>query len=71
MPYINLVKVMPRCRVEYETGDEWDEGSKSYSSYNITYQLQDIRLNAERSELHPLEVKVGMGINLRPVASGG
>ncbi|KAJ7898421.1 hypothetical protein B0H13DRAFT_807012 [Mycena leptocephala] len=62
-------KVMPRCRVEYETGDEWDEGSKSYSSYNITYQLQDIRLNAERSELHPLEVKVGMGINLRPAGS--
>ncbi|KAJ6589589.1 hypothetical protein B0H19DRAFT_239316 [Mycena capillaripes] len=62
-------KVMPRCRVSYETGDEWDEGHKSYSSYNIAYQPQDMRLDAERSEFHPLEVKVGMGINLRPAGS--
>jgi hypothetical protein len=68
---MNLVKVMPRCHVDYETGDEWDEGSKSYSSFNIVYQLQDIRLDAERSELRPLEVKVGMGINLRSAVSRG
>jgi hypothetical protein len=57
--------------VDYETGDEWDEDNKSYSSYNIVYQVQDIRLDTERREFHPLEVKVGMGINLRPAASGG
>jgi hypothetical protein len=68
---MNLIKVMPRCHVDYERGDEWDEGSKSYSSFNIVYQLQDIRLDAERSELRPLEVKVGMGINLRPAVSRG
>ncbi|KAJ7831882.1 hypothetical protein B0H13DRAFT_245728 [Mycena leptocephala] len=62
-------KVMPRCRVNYETGDEWDEGNKSYSSYNVTYQLQDIGLDVEQSESHPLEVRVGMGINLRPPGS--
>ncbi|KAJ7245671.1 hypothetical protein B0H12DRAFT_783486 [Mycena haematopus] len=58
-------KVMPRCCVDYEPGDEWDEGHKSYSSYNIAFQRQDMRLEADRPE-HPLEVKVGMGINLRP-----
>jgi hypothetical protein len=52
-------------------GDEWDQDSKSYSSYNIAYQLQDIQLDAERSKLHPLEVRVGMGINLQPAASDG
>ncbi|KAJ6540483.1 hypothetical protein B0H19DRAFT_1077893 [Mycena capillaripes] len=62
-------KVMPRCRVDYETGDEWNKDTKSYSSYNIAYQLQVIRLDAERSEFHPLEVTVGMGMNLCPAAS--
>jgi hypothetical protein len=61
---------MPRCRVDYETEDEWDEGNKSYSSYNIAYQLQGMRLDAERSEFYPLEVRVGMGINLHPAAGG-
>ncbi|KAJ7795847.1 hypothetical protein B0H13DRAFT_745578 [Mycena leptocephala] len=61
-------KVMPRCRMHHEIGDEWDEGSKSYSSYNIAYQMQDTQLDVE-SEFHPLEVKVGMGINLRPPGS--
>ncbi|KAJ6535027.1 hypothetical protein B0H19DRAFT_1184748 [Mycena capillaripes] len=28
-----------------------------------------MRLDAERSEFHPLEVKVGMGINLRPAGT--
>jgi hypothetical protein len=60
---------MPRCRVRHEIGDEWVKDDKSYSSYNIVYQLQDIQLDAERSEFYPLEVKVGMGINLRPAAS--
>ncbi|KAJ6522673.1 hypothetical protein DFH09DRAFT_1191306 [Mycena vulgaris] len=62
-------KVMPKCYVDYETGDEWDEENKSYSAYNIVYQAQDIRLDTERPEFHPLEVKVGMGINLRPSGS--
>ncbi|KAJ6506732.1 hypothetical protein C8R45DRAFT_510503 [Mycena sanguinolenta] len=66
---MNLVQVMPKCRVDYETGDEWDEGDKSYSSYNIAYQLQDMRLDAERAESHPMEVRVGMGINLQPASS--
>ncbi|KAJ7789280.1 hypothetical protein B0H13DRAFT_1936454 [Mycena leptocephala] len=61
---------MPRCHVDYETGDEWDEDNKSYSSYNIAYQAQDKRLQIERPDFHPLQVKVGMGINLRPAASG-
>jgi hypothetical protein len=67
---MNFVEVMPRCRVDYEPGDEWDEGNKSYSSYNIAYQPQGIRLDAERSQPYPLEVRVAMGINLHPAASG-
>ncbi|KAF7358456.1 hypothetical protein MVEN_00896100 [Mycena venus] len=59
-------KVMPKCRVDSEPGDEWDEGDKSYSSFNIAYQLQEMPLDGERSESRPLEVKVGMGIRLRP-----
>ncbi|KAJ7887830.1 hypothetical protein B0H14DRAFT_2694749 [Mycena olivaceomarginata] len=62
-------KVMPKCRVDYEIGDEWDSSSESYSSYNISYELQDMRLDAERAGSHPLEVRVGMGINLRPAGS--
>ncbi|KAJ7136613.1 hypothetical protein C8R44DRAFT_948151 [Mycena epipterygia] len=62
-------KSMPRCRVAHENGDEWDEENRSYSSYNIAYQPQDMALDAERDELHPLEVKVGMGINLQPPVS--
>ncbi|KAJ6537926.1 hypothetical protein B0H19DRAFT_1079024 [Mycena capillaripes] len=34
-----------------------DEGHKSDSSYNIAYQLQGMRLDAERSEFHPLEAR--------------
>jgi hypothetical protein len=60
---------MPRCRVDYEIGDKWDKDNKSYSSYNICYRAQDVRLDAERPKLHPLEVKAGMGINLQPSAS--
>jgi hypothetical protein len=44
--------------------------NNSYSSYNIAYQPQDVLLDVERSDFHPLEVKVGMGINLHPTASG-
>ncbi|KAJ7887852.1 hypothetical protein B0H14DRAFT_3430472 [Mycena olivaceomarginata] len=62
-------KVMPKCRVDYEIGDRWNKANKSYSSYNIAYQTQNIRLDDERSEYRPLEVKVGMGINLDPAAS--
>ncbi|KAJ7136621.1 hypothetical protein C8R44DRAFT_360459 [Mycena epipterygia] len=62
-------KSMPRCRVAHENGDDWDEDTGSYSSYNIAYQPQDMALDAERDELHPLEVKVGMGINLQPPGS--
>ncbi|KAJ7734122.1 hypothetical protein B0H16DRAFT_156402 [Mycena metata] len=60
---------MPRCRVVTEPGDAWNEDRRSYSSYNIGYWAQDVRLSAERPEFHPLEVKVGMGINLRPPGS--
>ncbi|KAJ7033547.1 hypothetical protein C8F04DRAFT_1104252 [Mycena alexandri] len=62
-------KVMPRCRVDYEIGARWNINNKSYSSYDICYQAQDIRLDAERHEFYPLEVKVGMGINLHPAGS--
>ncbi|KAJ7797487.1 hypothetical protein B0H13DRAFT_2168596 [Mycena leptocephala] len=62
-------KVMPKCRVVPEMGDEWNEGPKSYSSYNIAYQLRDMRLDAERSESHSMKIRVGMGINLRPAGS--
>jgi hypothetical protein len=66
------VKVMPKCRVDYEPGDEWNDGYKSYSSYNIAYQLEDRKLDSERSErFRPMEFKVGMGINLQPAASSG
>ncbi|KAF7369662.1 hypothetical protein MVEN_00297300 [Mycena venus] len=61
-------KVMPKCRVDYEPGDEWDENERSYSSYNIAYQLQDMRFDSHSSEFHPLEFRMGMGINLRPPA---
>jgi hypothetical protein len=67
---MNPVKVMPKCRVVPEMGDEWNEGPKSYSSYNIAYQLRDMRLDAERSESHSTKIRVGMGINLRPAVSG-
>ncbi|KAK7052523.1 hypothetical protein R3P38DRAFT_2501646 [Favolaschia claudopus] len=57
-------KVLPRCHLVYEIGDEWDENSKSYSSYNIAYQLQ--RPEFETVHREPVEVRVGMGINLHP-----
>ncbi|KAJ6534971.1 hypothetical protein B0H19DRAFT_1271641 [Mycena capillaripes] len=59
-------KVMPRCLVESEIGDQWNEGHKSYASYNIAYEPQKIPLEPRRLEAHPLEVGVGMGINLHP-----
>ncbi|KAJ6521456.1 hypothetical protein DFH09DRAFT_1331180 [Mycena vulgaris] len=59
-------KAMPRSHMDHEMGEEWDEDNKSYSSYNIVYQPQDSRYSAAKSDL--LEVKVGMGINLRPTA---
>ncbi|KAF7350135.1 Transcriptional regulatory protein pro-1 [Mycena venus] len=63
-------KVMPRCRVDYEPGDEWDVDDKSYSSYNIAYQRQVMQMNSEpESGPYSLEVKFGMGINLRPSGS--
>ncbi|KAK7028603.1 hypothetical protein R3P38DRAFT_3518768 [Favolaschia claudopus] len=36
-------------RVDYEPGDEWDNGGRSFSSYNIAYQPQDalFRQNSE------------------------
>jgi hypothetical protein len=67
--HIHIAQIMPRCRVDYETGDELNQDSKSYTSYNIAYQRQDMRLDAEPGYLDPLEVKVGIGINLRPSAS--
>ncbi|KAJ7857901.1 hypothetical protein B0H13DRAFT_1902087 [Mycena leptocephala] len=55
MPYWKSLTA--KCRVDYETGDEWDEGNKSYSSYNIAYQPQGMHLDAKRSEFYPLEVR--------------
>jgi hypothetical protein len=66
---MNISKIMPRCRVHSEIGSEWDKPGKSYTSYNFTYQPQDMPLDPGRPEYHPLEVKVGMGINLRPPVS--
>ncbi|KAJ7258642.1 hypothetical protein C8J57DRAFT_529306 [Mycena rebaudengoi] len=57
---------MPRCSVKYENGDEWDKDNKSYSSYNFAYEARNIPLGGDP---HPTEVKVGMGINLRPAGS--
>jgi hypothetical protein len=69
--FIDLLKVMPRCHVDYEPGDEWDADDKSFSSYNIAYERQLMRMNSEpESRPYPLEVKFGMGINLRPSVSG-
>ncbi|KAF7341909.1 hypothetical protein MSAN_02046600 [Mycena sanguinolenta] len=61
-------KVMPTCYVKHETGDAWDKDEKSYSSYNVVYQVQKTELDAEHPD-HPLEVRVGMGINIRPPGS--
>ncbi|KAJ6537909.1 hypothetical protein B0H19DRAFT_1079013 [Mycena capillaripes] len=44
-----------------------DEGHKSYSSYNIAYQLQGMRLDAERSEFHPLEARPLKNISVRTI----
>ncbi|KAJ7616177.1 hypothetical protein DFH06DRAFT_1239340 [Mycena polygramma] len=62
-------KIMPKCRVDYETGNERNDGNTSYSSYNIAYEPQCNQLDAERSKVPPLEVRVGMGINLHPAGS--
>ncbi|KAJ7859320.1 hypothetical protein B0H14DRAFT_2746942 [Mycena olivaceomarginata] len=62
-------KALPKYRVLSEPGDEWDKDNKSYSSYDIVYEAQDIPLGDEQPDAHPLEVKVGMGINLRPAGS--
>jgi hypothetical protein len=59
---------MPKYIVDFEIGDKWDVENKSYSSFNIAYPAQKIRLDGEQHE-HPLEVKVGMGINLNPAVS--
>ncbi|KAJ7224898.1 hypothetical protein C8J57DRAFT_1390645 [Mycena rebaudengoi] len=62
-------KAPPKYRVVPEPGAEWDQDNKSYSSYDIVYEAQDTPLSDEQSESHPLEVRVGMGINLRPAGS--
>jgi hypothetical protein len=61
---------MPRCHVAEEIGDEWDNDNESYSSYNMVYQAHVKPMEGE-PEFYPLEVKLGMGINLRPSESGG
>ncbi|KAF8145817.1 hypothetical protein K438DRAFT_1871296 [Mycena galopus ATCC 62051] len=61
-------KVMPRCRVDYEPGERWNTENTSYTSYDICYQAQDIQLDTEGPGFRPLQVKIGMGINLRPSA---
>jgi hypothetical protein len=62
---------MPRCRVDYEPGERWNVDNMSYTSYDVSYQAQGIQLDTEQPGFRPLQVKVGMGINLRPSASGG
>ncbi|KAK7001430.1 hypothetical protein R3P38DRAFT_1795411 [Favolaschia claudopus] len=59
-------KVLPKCRVDHEPGDEWDTDDKSFSSYNIVYRPQDEVFEVERG---PLELRVGMGINTHPSGS--
>ncbi|KAJ7855961.1 hypothetical protein B0H14DRAFT_729431 [Mycena olivaceomarginata] len=59
-------KAMPNCCVVAEPGETWNEDKKSYSSYNISYWAQAMQLDAKHPEFLPIEVKVGMGINLRP-----
>ncbi|KAJ6456935.1 hypothetical protein C8R45DRAFT_1033910 [Mycena sanguinolenta] len=61
-------KVMPTSSVKHETGDAWDKDKNSYSSYNVVYQVQNPELDAQLPD-NPLEVRVGMGINLRPPGS--
>ncbi|KAJ7202438.1 hypothetical protein C8J57DRAFT_1735729 [Mycena rebaudengoi] len=61
-------KVMPRCHVAEEIGDEWDSDNESYSSYNMVYRAHVKPLEGD-SEFYPLAVKVGMGINLQPSGS--
>ncbi|KAJ7630141.1 hypothetical protein B0H17DRAFT_542003 [Mycena rosella] len=56
---------MPRYLVDYEPGDEWDGAEKSYASFNIAYESQKAQLDIEPSH-SDLQVKTGMGINLRP-----
>jgi hypothetical protein len=62
---------MPNCCVVAEPGETWNEDKKSYSSYNISYWAQAMQLDAKHPEFLPIEVKVGMGINLHPPVSGG
>jgi hypothetical protein len=57
--------------MRHEIGHEWNKDNKSYSSYNMSYQAQNMRLDIEQTDDDPLEVKVGMGINLRPAVGGG
>ncbi|KAF8146428.1 hypothetical protein K438DRAFT_510056 [Mycena galopus ATCC 62051] len=64
-------KVMPTCHVEHENGDKSKKNDpESYSSYNVVYyQDQDPPLTTDPPEDHPFEVRVAMGINLRPAGS--
>ncbi|KAK7028606.1 transcriptional regulatory protein pro-1 [Favolaschia claudopus] len=65
-------KVMPKCRIDHENGDRWDNEDRSYTSYNIAYQPQTAQFNFRDRPAMPassLEMKVGMGINLRPAGS--
>ncbi|KAF8210943.1 hypothetical protein K438DRAFT_100745 [Mycena galopus ATCC 62051] len=57
--------------VFHEPGVTWNkpEANKSYSSYNIVYVPQDIPSGHRQSPVHPLEVKMGMGIRVHPAAS--
>ncbi|KAF8190608.1 hypothetical protein K438DRAFT_1970908 [Mycena galopus ATCC 62051] len=62
-------KAMPRCYLDHEIGNNGpasSEDDKSYSSYNIVYRAQTTQLDRQQSQWHPVEVTVGMGINLDP-----
>ncbi|KAJ7644644.1 hypothetical protein FB45DRAFT_898380 [Roridomyces roridus] len=67
-------RVMPKCLVKWEEGEEWgdeEDADESYSSYNISFQPREVCFSSTRdSEPHPLAVNVGMGVNFRSAPSG-
>ncbi|KAF8190595.1 hypothetical protein K438DRAFT_912739 [Mycena galopus ATCC 62051] len=57
---------MPRCYMNCEIGNNGPDDDKSYSSYNLVYHPQTTQLDGGRPQWHPVEVTVGMGINVIP-----
>lgn len=59
-----MKQITPRCQVFSNTGEEWSTNNSSYSSYNVSYEPQADLVGTLRGLPFPLEVRVGMGINL-------